>query len=208
MILGGLRFGEIITGDSKFGDAYRELVEVHHYDDNVRRMLEITHAYWINHDQHEMIMLALYPLLTYETDPDLRAEYLQGLEDIWQNQRPERNPEFNMIYAALTQKNAVDLDVSVRTLKELPWDLVIWKVDNSPRKDYELDPEPDRFGKAQALAVFPYDERHVMKWNQNPFALEGGGDGHVEETGTHWLLPYWMGRYNGLITAPTVEATP
>ena len=199
MILGGLRFGHLITGDAKYAEAYDELVTVHGYDDNVRRMLEITHAFWINHDSHEMIFLALYPLLTYETDPDLRPGYLQGLEDIWQNQRPENNPEFNMIHAVFSATDEIDLDVTIRSLKEMPWDLVIWEVRNSHRKDYQLDPEPDRFGEPQALAVFPYDQRHVMKWNQNPYRLEGGGNGHQEETGTHWLLPYWMGRHFGFI---------
>lgn len=205
MILGGLRFGEWATGDPKYGEAHHELVNDHGYADNVRRMLEITHAFWINHDSHEMIFLAFYPLLVYETDPELRAMYLQGLEDIWQNQRPENNPEFNMIYTVLTNDDQTDLDVTIRSLKEMPPDLVIWNVDNSQRKDYELDPEPDRFGEPQALTVFPYDERHVMKWNQNPYRLEGGGTGHAEETGTHWLLPYWMGRHHGFIRNPQIE---
>ena len=27
-----------------------------------------------------------------------------------------------------------------------------------------------------------------------------GGSGHGEECGTFWLLPYWMGRYHGIIS--------
>ena len=34
-----------------------------------------------------------------------------------------------------------------------------------------------------------------MKWNGNPFVVDGGDGGRSEDDGTFFLLPYWMGRH-------------
>jgi hypothetical protein len=38
-----------------------------------------------------------------------------------------------------------------------------------------------------------------MKWNGNPFRLDGGGGGRGEDDGAFFLLPYWLGRYHGYL---------
>ena len=44
------------------------------------------------------------------------------------------------------------------------------------------------------------DERQIMRWNGNPYELDGGSaNGGSEDDGSAWLLPYWMGRYHRLI---------
>ena len=46
-----------------------------------------------------------------------------------------------------------------------------------------------------------------MKWNGNPYQPDGGTpEGRSEEDGGAWLLPYWMGRYYGMIAAPAEGA--
>jgi hypothetical protein len=47
--------------------------------------------------------------------------------------------------------------------------------------------------------VLPADERHFDRWNRNPFLPDDGNDGTVEDNGSAFLLPYWMGRYHGFI---------
>jgi hypothetical protein len=37
-----------------------------------------------------------------------------------------------------------------------------------------------------------------MKWNANPFQLDGGDEGLSEDDGAGFLLAYWLGRYEGL----------
>jgi hypothetical protein len=37
-------------------------------------------------------------------------------------------------------------------------------------------------------------------WQRSPFLRYGGGDGTVETAAIDYLLPYWMGRYYGVIT--------
>jgi hypothetical protein len=75
-------------------------------------------------------------------------------------------------------------------------DLVNWTVTNSHRDDIKWEPQPDRFGRRQAITLLPPDERPVMKWNGNPFRIDGGGDGRGEDDGAFFLLPYWMGRHH------------
>ena len=37
-------------------------------------------------------------------------------------------------------------------------------------------------------------------WQRSPFQLKGGGWGTVESPSVDYILPYWMGRYYGVIT--------
>ncbi len=38
-----------------------------------------------------------------------------------------------------------------------------------------------------------------MKWNGNPYRLDGGNDGRSEDDGAFYLIAYWLGRYHGLV---------
>jgi hypothetical protein len=153
----------------------------------------------INHSDDELAFLSYYPLLRYEDDPALLEVYRQSLERSWQIERPERNPLWNFIYAAGTGVAEFDREASLRTLREIPMDLVQWDVRNSHRLDVPIDPLSDRFKRRQALVVLPYDELPMSKWNGNPYSLDGGNGGRSEDDGAYFLLPYWMGRYHKLI---------
>lgn len=78
-------------------------------------------------------------------------------------------------------------------------DLVEWDVRNSHRLDVAVNPQADRFGRQQSFVVLPYDELPIMKWNGNPYRLDGGNGGRSEDDGAYFLLPYWMGRYHRLL---------
>jgi hypothetical protein len=80
-------------------------------------------------------------------------------------------------------------------------DLISWKVRNSDRKDVVIEKEFDREHQKQARTLLPADERPVMKWNGNPFVIDGGNGGYSEDDGAVFLLPYWMGRFLGVVTA-------
>jgi hypothetical protein len=153
----------------------------------------------INHSDDELAFLSFYPLLRYETDPALIAVYRQSLERSWQIERPERNPLWNVIYAAGSGAADYDRDAAVRTLREIPMDLIQWSVKNSHRRDVPIDPLADRFKRLQSLIVLPYDELPMSKWNGNPYALDGGREGRSEDDGAYFLLPYWMGRFHKVL---------
>lgn len=187
-----------ITGDEKYQKAYLELARKHHYALNTLYQ-KINLVGHINHSDDELAFLAYYPLLRYETDPDLRAIYLRSLERSWQIERPERNPLWNFIYGALTGR-ACEAEAAVETLQQIPVDQIEWRVRNSHRKDLPHDPAYEGTREPQALVALRADERPTAKWNSNPYEFDGGSDGGSEEAGSYYLLPYWMGRYFGIIS--------
>ncbi len=200
-ILSHLRVAQHLTANatyrSRYQAAYQELIKTHKYHWLTRNQ-KIMVPGLVNHSDDELAFLSFYPLLRYETDPALVAVYKQSLERSWQIERPERNPLWNVIYAAGTGATEYDRDASVRTLREIPMDLVEWSVRNSHRLDVPLDPLGDRFKRPQGLIVLPYDELPMSKWNGNPYSLDGGKGGRSEDDGAYFLLPYWMGRFHKL----------
>jgi uncharacterized protein (TIGR03437 family) len=44
-------------------------------------------------------------------------------------------------------------------------------------------------------------------WQVNPFQLTGGGSSTIESPGIDYILPYWMGRYYGVISPDAVESS-
>lgn len=192
-ILSHLKVAHHLTGDAKYQKAYMELITKHHYALNTLDQ-KITVPGEVNHSDDELAFLSYYALLRYETDPNLRAIYLMSLERSWQIERPERNPLWNFIYGAHTG-NPCGVEDAVRTLEEIPLDLLDWPVHNSHRADLKWDEVAGRFGERQVTDPLPFDERPMMKWNGNPYRVDGGGDGTEEEDPTMYLLPYWMGRY-------------
>ncbi len=196
-ILSHLRVAHHICGHDLYLQASRTLIAEHHYALNTVNQ-KILPPGEINHSDDELAFIGYYPLLTYETDPDLRQLYLLSLERSWRIERPERNPLWNFIYGAVTG-NACDAGAAVQTLAEIPLDLVNWPVRNSHRNDIECAPRTGRFGETESVDPLPADERPIGKWNSNPYRLDGGGDGASEDDGAYYLLPYWMGRYHGLI---------
>ncbi len=199
MILGGLRFAYHITGDKFFEEHFYKLARDERYFDYVRRIQDINTAVQINHDSEEMSFLALFTLIRLEKDPKFLKYWNEGLENIYQTQIKERNPEFNMIYAFFNPQGNYHIDDSVRTLKEFYLHGIEWKVYNSHRADYTLDPKKDRFGRPQSLEVFSYNQKRVIRWAENPFVLDEEGEGYSEQIMTPYLLPYWMGRFIGVI---------
>jgi hypothetical protein len=198
-ILSHLRVASYITGNPKFEAAYNDLINKHRYHLLLRNQ-KINIPGRVNHSDDELAFLSYYPLLSYEKDSNLHAIYRESLERSWQVERAERNPLWNFIYAAGTGSKESDVTESLRTLREIPMDLVSWTVTNSHRLDIVPDASADRFGrKESSLTVLPYDELPMMKWNGNPYRLDGGNGGRSEDDGAYFLLPYWMGRYHRLI---------
>jgi len=199
-ILGHMLAAYHVTGDHAFYDAYLFLLR-NRYDELVdfsENVWTVTQPAVANHSDHELAMLAYHTLIRYEPDQERRQRWIKSLVDMYQWEVKERNPLWAAIVAAFTT-DAYRLDDALRTLREWPEDWREWLVDNSHRKDAELNSQNDRFGKPQFATVLPYDEIHTMKWNGNPYRVSDGGDGHTVQAPWPWLLPYWMLRYYGVI---------
>ena len=142
-LLSHLRVAVHMTGDpahrKKFRAAYDDLIARHRYHLLTRNQKVMVPGH-INHSDDELAFLSFYPLLRYETEAPLLAIYKESLERSWQIERPERNPLWNVIYAAGTGAKEFDQDESLRTLREIPMDLVQWTVTNSHRQDVPVDP--------------------------------------------------------------------
>lgn len=200
-ILSHLRVAIYLCSQEKrerYEASYRELVEKHHYALNTLTQKVLPPKGAVNHSDDELAACAYYPLLQLETDPYLQALYLMSLERTQRILRPERSALHNILYAACTG-HLEDVGPAITWLQESPWDLRNWGMDNSHRRDVTLVPSPDRFGELQLQEALSPAELKVYRWNANPYVPDRPGDGDMELDGTHWLLPYWMGRYHGLI---------
>ena len=211
-ILSHLKTAYHITGDKKYQEAYLNLAWQKDYAPFTAHQ-KINLPGFINHSDDELAFLSYYPLLKYEDDPRLLNYYRKSLEHSWRIEKPEKNPLWNFIYARAMPPGAdFNLPDAIFTLQRISLDLVRWDHQNRQRADVKFS----RIRKGESKAPLPPDERTVMIWNGNPYALDTNGkvwmpteslDNHdlpagglTEEASTFWLLPYWMGRYCGFIS--------
>ncbi len=155
-----------------------------------------------NHSDDEMYFIGYWGLYRYALNADLKTQYKASIIDHWEIERPEKEAAWN-IFTALAS-NEFDLKESVWWLQRYPLDMINWSIQNSHRKDIEM--VAPNFRQQTITEVLPPDERPVHRHNGNMFSLDNKGrrgDGNGEESaGDIWLLPYWMGRYLGVISAP------
>lgn len=192
-ILSHLKVASHIVGEPRYAQAYQELIRKHRYALNT---IEAKIPTGVSHDD-QLAFLAYYPLLMLEKDPGLRALYLASLRRTWNYERIEENPLWNFIYGACTGEPC-DVEEAVRSLREIPLDLITWKTQNSHRADLQWDPATAQRARRLLVKPLPWTERRIHKWDSNPYEPDGGSD-LGEEDQTLWLLPYWLGRYHRLI---------
>ena len=216
-ILSYLRTAEHITGNPRYGEAARMLIEKHAYASNVLIAKTNLGPGSGNQSDDEMAFMSFYCLLKYEKDPVLRQMFCLAFHRRWIVEQPELNPLFNFIYAAsalgLKFEDASGtedlspssgwLEESADTLKRYPLDRANWGLANSHRKD--IVPLPGYIqggrmrGRRRDGRVLSIDERFVDKWNHDPWSLDYGGDGRRLADGASFLLPYYMGLYHRFI---------
>jgi hypothetical protein len=187
-----------VTGEERFRVEYRRLIDEHRFHERMQTYL--ANRLELNFSDEELAMLSFEPLIRLEPDERLRAHYRRAMAQWWQNMAREDNPLWIYIYARSNPGAPAPLDRAAHALARMPLDLVSWPIRNGHRLDVPHAPERDRHGRAQTTRLLPPDERHVQKWNANPFELDAGRGGLVEDDGAAYLLPYWMGRYYGYIT--------
>jgi hypothetical protein len=200
------------TGKEIFRDRAFELMNEHGYLENLTRPFSeigtapesadawsrMLSAEW-NHSDDEMYFLAYWGLYPYAFNDALKEQYREAIRDHWEWERPEKNALWNFCYA-LTGAEEFDLEESIWHLKEFPLDMIQFAVQNSHRKDIEIL-EPDFWGQLTA-EVLPPDERPELKHNRNLFTHDAGDRNSELSAGDTFLLPYWMGRFLGVISAP------
>lgn len=197
-LLSFLKTAAHVTGDVKYEKKYKEMALGMGYARLATRYRELREE--LNYSDEELAMLSFYNLFRYETDPNLLSRYYRpALDAWWENMLREENPLWTFIFAMAQPAAPADLASAVRTLYRMPVDTIEWTVKNSGRPEILMDSTADRFNRRQSKTLLPPDERPVMKWNANPFVIDGGADGRAEDDGAAFLLPYWMGRYHQLL---------
>jgi len=198
-LLSFLKTTQHLTGDPKYDAEFKKVAVRMKYAAQAARYLELREE--INYSDEELAMLSFYPFFRYEKDPAMLGPMRRALDQWWQNCQREKNPLWTYIYSVGRPDRRTDFAAALATLERIPMDLITWKVINSDRRDLVMDKELDRARERQARTLLPPDERPVMKWNGNPFVVDGGNGGHSEDDGGFFLLAYWMGRSTGAVPA-------
>ena len=203
------------TKKEKYKKKALELMQKHGYLENLMRPMSVIgkapedadeHSKHMsdgwNHSDDEMYFVGYWGLYRYALTDALKADFKKAIIDHWEIERPEKDGAWN-IFTALTGTKTFDLNEAVWYLQEFPLDLIDWEIRNSHRKDIEL--LPDNFRKQMTKEVISPAERPIQRHNGNTFSLDHNrGNGKSEHSaGDIWLLPYWMGRYLGVISAPS-----
>lgn len=201
-LLSFIRTAATQTGEARFADAYRRLLDLG-YPAHTLRPGNVFPPESTLHFLDELAFWSFWTLLRYEPDADLRALYRRGYERSYENVRGEQNPWFNFLYGALTG-TACEVPEAVAHLREWPLDLRIWSYQNSHRADLRT---PARYVAPKGgTKAFSPREREPCRWDAWTMKADGGTGGNdVVEPGP-WLLAYWMGRYYGFVGAPAEGA--
>lgn len=219
-ILSFLKTTYHVTGDEKYEKVYEMLIKKHHYAMNcIQYKCEDGH---IAHIDDQLDFVNIYPLIVYTDNEAHKAIYKMGLTHHWAYERVERSPFFNIVYGALTS-NYCDIEEAAKSLSEMNLDFVRWPVYNSYRKDIVWDTEQEGTGvPAQLKYPVEYWSRLLVNYDGNQFICDSGAEEFVaintkrtNKTSTLpgfaganamrasmpyvFLLPYWMGRYYGLL---------
>lgn len=166
----------------------------------------------LNYSDEEMAMEAYYLLFEMEEDEELIEKYQAGVDAWWNSMQYSENPLWYYIYqlaypeAAQQDAYGNDLvDTAAWALSRHPIDTRQWCASHESRPDLKQDGELSRDKTTNEISVAPFDERSVHKYNRSSYKLTDGGrdDPNSMEGSTIYTLPYWMGRYHGMITPPT-----
>ena len=200
MMLSYLKTAHYITGDDKYQDHYVDLIQNHHYLDNLLLQKKL----WpdeLNHSDDQLSAICYYPFLQLEHDPTIRDAVHRSLRRTALIEREERNSLIAMVYASVDPEDA-DVEGAIQTLREMPQDRRNWGQNNSHRADVVFDTRPSVRGDDILLNTLPADERLFERWNQDPYKADNGGDGRLDGAGVDYMLAYWLGRYHGVIAPP------
>lgn len=207
LYLAGFQEAYKLSGDVKYKDMVEKGIKEFGYLENIEvgintikytpgfRHMGISLGEDWNHSDDEMAFLTYWPLCKYALDEATCEKYLKLVSDHWEIERPEGEGLWNLISYHLCGK--IDLDKTIKYLREYPIDCTRYEVRNSHRKDIELIPYDvnTNFREQTTKELLPKNERPVNRHNSNEFRLDNRSHGDSQLAGDEYLLPYWMARY-------------
>ena len=139
-------------------------------------------------------VINLFSLIRWEDSGIRRAPYEKAYDTLRKTIDDHGNAHFNMIDRALYGPDARRDAETVELLRS-------WLA--RPRRDFRVDVrgEVQACGDNRACQPVPVEKRVTTDflWQRSPFQMYGSGDGFIEGAGIDYVLPYWMGRYYGVI---------
>ncbi|AXE18466.1 regulator [Runella rosea] len=194
-LLGFLKLAHYMTNDDKYQREYLRLIEKEHYLENMAQVIHQNPAWFIYFDV--VLQAYIYPiLLKCEKDPQRLAFYQKHMDEWFEKRKADQNPLINFIYC-YSRNEKVELANSVDFLVDTPLDLIDWPIDHTQREDLKIVRTPV-LEDQQVNILQPASIRMTVRWDKNPWTA-AGGDAHIEREPVFWQLPYWMGRYLGMI---------
>ena len=200
-----------VSGEERFNRYYHILAQSRDYIGIMRDDQWVYMGYQTKHYNVYMSNENWFHLMRLEDDPALVPQYRAIYRDtLWLNTgdtTPNRKgiKEANAVTAPWYMYSTGDRD------PEMLWD-ALWNLSTFPdaplrdhlvvnSTDTTIVKNPDF--PTEALYALPYARRgsDMVVWHRDPFTLDGGSDSGEERTGCDYLLPYWMGRYYGYISA-------
>ncbi len=178
-------------------------------DSNINSTLHNDWTQYINYSDEELGWFPVYQLVLQEQDSARRAEIVAAFDQWYENEVREENPFYTFLYQlAHPEDTTVDIASAVRYMYRMPEYLVSLPAQYN-RQDvlFIENGDRDKLDKQLNYAL-PTDERRVMKNNGNPFRTDEGKYSvdpnfnytyKTMESGTIVTLPYWLGRYFGII---------
>ncbi len=190
-----------LTGDPAFRKGLDQLLNWRYETYVVREKLTFPPENVVTWDD-ELAFHCLHPLLTYCDDPRLRSIYLRALARHWEVMRMQKIPFFNFIYGGLTG-NDCEAEPAVQHLRDWSLDTVSHNFRNSHRADLAAEPGyPPYVGDKRSLSP----RELACTWgSRSAIEHDGGNGGRTATPPVGWLEDYWMGRYYGMIQAPTTD---
>jgi hypothetical protein len=195
-ILSFLAVAKHITGDEKYERELARLFDEKHYGELILNP-KLSAPSEFTYIDDQLLALSYRGLLAYDRDPKRHAAYIKSLRRWFEVVRRDNSPLYAFVYGGVLGGNfgaAGCLDF----LRDSPLDMIDWTVDNRDREDVRLVRLPV-IEDLQVDRLLPPSERRLNKWDGNPYEAAGGSNGASESSSVHWLLPYWMGRYYGII---------
>ena len=225
-ILTYLAVAEHVTGDAKYGDRARDLIDKHGYAQNLMFPKVQFGPGSGNQSDDEMAFMCFYSFLRYSKNEMAKQLVRYSFFAYWANEAPEMNPFFNFAHASHNEGQSIRnvwgvfpvspwkgwFEDSMAALYGLSLDRLNWPHKNSHRLDVQrlgrqkskdlYDTTREARGHRVNGKVVPIENRHFNHWNTDPWDLDYGGDGRELASGTVFLLPYYMGLYHGYIEKP------
>lgn len=185
-----------VSGDEKYRDEFMHLAIDEHYLLNAaQHKKDDGHCC---HIDDNLGFMTTATILRIEKDPAIIKYLLMGLRHHWEYERPEHTVFFNLVCSAFSEEPC-DLDVAIKELRNFPLDFVRRPLINSNRKGLVFDTEQEKWGEEPQLKEALDIDARIIHYNDSNMFRVDEGDGRCASCPSTYLLPYWFGRYYGLI---------